>query len=286
MRQLRIHYRHELRTLTYVTFGEGGSGIVRNLSGKGLGLQSARLFPLQRVRLRLELQSPPLIIEARGQVSWVTLSGRCGVRFVNLPAITNHKINEWIFANLLDEAARQDAHRRSILGISPEPSLLRQESCVEAPSADEASREGPSTENDGPGVSLSQSPSIRLEAGSRKAGIAVIPHRPQSPAPPSQSPQYPAQLDWLSQPLSGRTLVWLVDGLVVVAALLLFALIFLSIAREVPPLPWALGTASMTAIFVASVYRAMFALLGGPSLGARLAKATACTQAPEVKKAS
>lgn len=280
MRQLRIHYRHELRTLTYITFDEGGSGIVRNLSRKGLGIQTARLRPQQRVRLRFELQSPPLMIEARGQVSWVTPSGRCGIRFVNLPAAANRQINEWIFANLLNEAARQDAHRRSILGISPDPSLRRPEASAEDPS-----EKDPSAESDERSVPLSQPSNIRLEADSSKPDIAVIPLRP--PAPQPRPPQYSTQQDWLSQPLSGRTLAWLVDALVVFAALLLFALIFLSIAREVPPLPLALATATMAAVFVASVYRAMLAVLGGPSLGARLAQSTTtAAEAVDEEKAS
>jgi hypothetical protein len=81
------------------------------------------------------------------------------------------------------------------------------------------------------------------------------------------------QLNWLSRPLSGRTLAWLVDSLVVIAALLLFALIFLSIAHELPPWPITLGTLAAAAVFVVAAYWALFAASGGPSLGARLARA-------------
>jgi hypothetical protein len=63
----------------------------------------------------------------------------------------------------------------------------------------------------------------------------------------------------------------LVDSLVVIAAVLLFALIFLSIAHELPPWPVTLGT--VAAVVVAAVYWAVFAVFGGSSLGVRLAQA-------------
>jgi hypothetical protein len=78
----------------------------------------------------------------------------------------------------------------------------------------------------------------------------------------------------------------LVDGLVVTAAVLLFALIFLSIAKELPPWPLTLGTASAAAIFVAATYRAVFAVFGGPSLGTRLAQATSGLEEREESEAA
>ena len=59
---------------------------------------------------------------------------------------------------------------------------------------------------------------------------------------------------------------------VVLVALLLFALIFVSIAHELPPWPLTLGTTSAAAVFVAAAYWAIFAVFGGPSLGAHLAQ--------------
>jgi hypothetical protein len=81
------------------------------------------------------------------------------------------------------------------------------------------------------------------------------------------------KLNWLSRPLSGRTLSWVVDGMVVTAGVLLFTLIFLSIAKELPPWPLAVGTGFATAGFVATLYWGVFCLFGGASLGVRLAHA-------------
>ena len=81
-------------------------------------------------------------------------------------------------------------------------------------------------------------------------------------------------LDWLWQPLSGRSLIWTINTLVIVAALLLFALVFLSITGEPPR--WPLATAGAAAIFIAALYCGFFRLLGGTSPGVRLARMAGC----------
>ena len=80
----------------------------------------------------------------------------------------------------------------------------------------------------------------------------------------------PFKLDWLFQPLTGRRLIWTINTLVVVAALLLFALVFLSITGEPPR--WPLATAGGAAICVAALYWGFFRILGGASPGTRLAR--------------
>jgi hypothetical protein len=82
-----------------------------------------------------------------------------------------------------------------------------------------------------------------------------------------------AEMSWLSRPLSGRSLAWLVDGLVVIAALLLFALIFLSIAHELPQWRLALAGVLVAVVFVIAAYWSVFGASGRASLGSRLAKA-------------
>jgi hypothetical protein len=250
-RRARTYYRHELRTLTYVTLDEANGGIIRNLNHEGVAVQAVTaLRPEQQVRLRFELKFPRLRVETSGQVSWASPSGQCGIRFVDLPARPRQQIDEWIFSNLLDAIAREAAHPRSMFGAS-------------VVSIDRDAQNS-AEESDGLTLSAAPRPAIRLEPQSaediadRFADSAGDPY---------------AQMNWLSQPLSGRTLSWLVDGLVVTAALLMFALIFLSIAHELPPWPLTLGTVAAAAVFVAAVYWGVFAVFGGPSLGARLARA-------------
>jgi hypothetical protein len=273
-RQARTHYRHELRTLTYVTLDDANGGIVRNLNHDGVAVQAvAPLRPQQRVRLRFELRFPRLRVETYGQVSWASPSGQCGIRFVDLPARTSHQINQWIFSNLLDAAARGTAHPRSIFGASV-VSIVREENVREENVREENAREENAlAEDDGLTLSAAPRPAIRLETTSANRDQAPVLPQPREEDLAASDYEPHAHQNWLSRPLSGRTLAWLVDGLIVTAALLLFALIFLSIAHELPPWPLTLGTASAAAIFVAATYWTVFAVFGGPSLGARLAQA-------------
>jgi hypothetical protein len=54
--------------------------------------------------------------------------------------------------------------------------------------------------------------------------------------------------------------------------LLLFALIFLSIAHELPQWPLTLGGAVLAAVFIAAAYRTLFFMFGKTTLGASLAQ--------------
>jgi hypothetical protein len=271
-RQSRTHYRHELRTLTYVTLDETNGGIIRNLNHDGVAVQAVgALLQQQRVRLRFELRFPRLRVETQGQVSWATDSGQCGIRFVDLPARTSRQIDEWIFSNLLDAVARDASHPRPIFATSV-VSIAREENIGE----EVVSEENVTEEDDGLTLSAAPRPVIRLQPGlamrdKTVLGLPSLQTRSEEDSADSDVSSYAKS--WLSQPLSGRTLARLVDSLIVAAGVLLFALIFLSIAHELPPWPLTLGTAAAAAVFIVAAYWAVFAVFGGPSLGARIAQA-------------
>ncbi|MGA7363497.1 MAG: PilZ domain-containing protein [Candidatus Sulfotelmatobacter sp.] len=272
-RQARTHYRHELRTLTYVTLDEANGGIIRNLSHEGVAVQAvAPLHLQQRVRLHFDLRSPRVRVETSGEVCWARSSGQCGIRFVDLPARTGHQINEWIFSNLLDALARDASHPRSISGAS-----IFGASVVSILGEDDIGEENSAEESDGLTVSPSPRPAIRLAQSLGRRDEAPVLQR-HSEEDFMDAADDPYAQSWLSQPLSGRTLAWLVDGLIVVAGLLLFALIFLSIAHELPPWSVTLGAFSAAAAFIVAAYWGVFAVFGGPSLGARLARAASRLQ--------
>src|ERR1700683_2164563 len=290
-RQARAHYRHELSTLTYVTLDEANAGIVRNLNHDGVAVQAvgARRAD-QRVRSRLELSFPRLRVEASGQVSWANSSGRCGIRFVELPTHVRRQIDEWIFSDLLDAMVLDAAQACPVFGASAVSSAPR----------DRAPEEHVREEDDGLTVSAAPPPAIRLDADMAGLNEGLLhphlhpdihPHIHEQSADdlvghladPAVEPY--AQLNWLSRPLSVRMLSWLVDGLVVTAGVLLFTLIFLSIAHELPPWPLALGTAFATAGFVATAYWGVFCVFGGSSLGVRLAHAASSIQEDESEDA-
>ena len=242
MRQARTKHRHELRTLTYVTLDQANGGIVRNLTREGIGIQAvAAVRPLQEVRVRFELRYPRLRVEARGLVVWSTFSGQCGIRFLDLSPTTSRQIQEWIFGTLLEAAW---VHGERTMFATP------------------ALRQYPRSEEDG--LLLSSAP------------LKVIELRPDSvplhePLQAAASDGGSIALDWVSQPFSGAKLSWTVNGLAVVAALLLFALIFLSITHETPGWPVVLAGASA----VPALYWAFFEYFGGCSLGERMARLVA-----------
>jgi hypothetical protein len=229
-RQARAKHRHELRTLTYVTLDEANGGIVRNLSHEGIGVQAvAALRPRQQLRVRFELRSPRVRVEARGEVTWATFSGQCGIRFLDLSPRMTRQINEWIFGNLLEGVSLHAERAGFMFGDG-------------------------GLYDDGLMVSASPLTVIELPVRTDISDIGL----------PT------AELDWLSRPLSGRSLIWTINTLVVVAALLLFALVFLSVTGEPPR--WPLEMVGGAAIFVAALYWGFFQLFGGTSPGARLAR--------------
>jgi hypothetical protein len=295
----RSHYRHELQTLTYVTLfeasvdhangQEANVGVMRNLNHRGAQIRLvAPVRPQQRLRLRFELKSPRVRVETHVEVTWTGSSGQCGVCFVDLPARTCHEINEWIFANLLDKAARQpdqedglilSAPARPAIQLEPgaprlEPRHVPHQSRVDRPTIDRPTVDQPTLvrptldqpyedwrQKRSPGAGIS--PVRGLPVGSSPTSVAALP-----------ASKTRVQTDWLSQPLSGRTLAWLVDSLVMIAALLFFALIFVAIAHELPPWPLTLALVLGAAVFVGLAYWILFEFCGGASLGVRLAEAT------------
>jgi hypothetical protein len=262
-RQARAKHRHELRSLTYVTLDQANGGIVRNVSHEGIGVQVVTAVrPRQQLQVRFELghpgssdpgsshprsSHPRLRVETRGEVMWAASSGQCGIRFLDLsPGMTRH-INEWIFGNLLEGIALHSERAGPMF----------------AGAAESVSAAPASGEHDG--LMISATPLKIIE----------LPLRPPQPirrleADADTAPVPSSELDWLSQPLSGRSLIWTVNTLVALAALLLFVLVFLSVTREAPQ--WPLAMMGGAAIFVAVLYWGFFQVFGGSSPGARLAR--------------
>lgn len=243
-RNARAKHRHELRTLTYVTLDQANGGVVRNLSHEGIAVQAvAALRPRQQVRVRFELRYPKLRVEARGEVAWSTFSGQCGIRLLDLSQRMTRQIDEWIFGNLLEGASLHSDQAGSIFAGSMVP------------------EEG--------GLIVSPASLKVIE-------LPLRPHPPVHVRDDSAEavPSAVTELDWLSQPLSGRSLAWTVNTLVVLSALLLVVLVFLSVTREPPR--WPLAMISGGGIVVGALYWGFFQLFGGSSPGERLARLVGC----------
>jgi len=247
----RAHHRHDLRALTYVVIDEANGGIVRNLTDRGATLQAVgALRRGQVVRIRFELRYPRLRVDARGEVMWANSSGQCGVCFLDLPPRMARQINEWIFGDLLESIPQNASRSESIFA----PILQIAE---------------PVAEDDGLLVSSTSRKVISMQP-------LAVPRDISSATNPAANPLSASlELDWLSRPLSGRSLAWIVDSLVVLAALLLFSLVFLSIVHELPKWPKSVEAAFGVVIFVAAFYWGFFRLFAGASMGTRLARMTA-----------
>jgi hypothetical protein len=248
-RQTRTKHRHELRALTYVTLDQANGGIVRNLTREGLAVQAvAAVHPMQEVRVRFELRYPKLRVEARGQVMWSTVSGQCGIRFIDLPPTLSRDIQQWIFGDLLEAAALHS--NRAMFAL---PGL----------------REAPPIEEDG------------LLTSATPVKVIDLPRPPDHVENGSLQnllhEETPAGLDWLLQPLSASGLAWAVNALAMAAGLLLFAVIFLSVTHETPS--WSVLTT--LALLVPALYWGFFRIFGGCSLGTRLVRLTDCDDEQE-----
>lgn len=248
-RQARAKHRHELRSLTYVTLDQGNGGVVRNLSHEGIGVHLvAAVRPRQQLRVRFELSHPRLRVEAGGEVMWARSSGQCGIRFLDLSPRMTRQIDEWILGDLLEATA---FHSERMGGIFDES-----ESVLPA-----------SEENDGLTISPAPRKVIELPLRAQPLETNYLLAAETAPKPSSE-------LDWLSRPLSGRSLTWTINTLVALAAFLLFALVFLSVTREAPR--WPLAMIGGAVLLVAALYWGFFQLFGGSSPGARLARLIGC----------
>jgi len=258
-RQARAQHRHELRTLTYVTLDQANGGIVRNLTSTGIGVQVvAALRPKQQVRVRFELRYPRLQVETRAEVVWATFSGQCGIRFLDMNAVLEQQINQWIFGNLLEGISLHGERSESIFAPRSATGLKPSDTTTAELERDD-------------GLVVSATPVQVIELSMRR--------EPSTPATleedavvaaPDVATEFSSQLDWFSQPLSGRALAWTVDTLVVLASVLLFTLVFLSVTREAPR--WPLAVATATVFMMAGMYWIFFYYIAGSSLGVKLAQ--------------
>jgi PilZ domain len=245
-RRARAQHRQNLHTLTYVTLDEANGGIVRNLNREGIAIQAVGALRLhQRVRVRFDLRQPRVKIDSLGEVVWADASGQCGIRFLDLPSETVRQINEWILGDLLDSIpSRSD----SIFGP----------------------RSDVQTEDDGLLLSPSARKVIQLQL--ERVGETNLVETINAKVDLGAFARTRPEPDWLSRPISERQMAWTLNLLIVFAALLLFSLVFLAVTQDLPRWPRDLEAGCAAAIFVTAFYWIFFRLLGGSSLGVRLAR--------------
>ncbi len=240
-RNSRRPYRQKIRTLAHVNLDAANGAILRDLSEFGIAMQTVvPLAPDQQVQLRFDLPSPRLRIEAAGRIAWTDSWGQAGVQFVDLPEHSQRLLKEWVFIQILSAAYLfAPCEAAAVAGNHAEGAneLL---------------------------FSAAPRPAIEIE--------------PQPIALPSpvKSPQR-FRLLWCPVPISLQALSKLVDGLILLCAVLLFAVMSMAITDILPTwwvtLPLAIA---VTALFV-GVYWFLFVYWFKSTPGEHLAR-MACAE--------
>lgn len=232
----RRHYRHQIQTLAYVNLDQGNGGIIRNLGDSGIAIQAvAPLYINQQVLLRFELANPRVRIEATGRVAWVDPAGQAGMEFLSLSPRSARLLKEWIFTQLM-----ASAHH-----AAGDSSLLYGKSVEEAAELV---------------FSSGARPAIRLAPKATAAPLSQIERQPRD-----------VRLPWFPFAISAPTLSRLVDGLILLSAVLLFALICMAMVGVVPPWPLALVMGVGVAAVFTVLYRFLFLFWMGGTPGDWLA---------------
>jgi Tfp pilus assembly protein PilZ len=232
----RRHYRHQIQSLAYVNLDQGNGGIIRNLGDSGIAIQAvAPLLVNQQVFLRFELANPRVRVEATGRVAWVDPMGQAGMEFLSLSQRSGRLLKEWIFIQLMASAQHSAGDSALLYGTSSEEATELL-------------------------FSSGARPAIRL-----KPGVAAALLKANDRA---------VHLPWLPFAISAPALSLLVDGLIVLSAVLLFALICMGMAGVVPPWPMALVMGLGAAAVFAVLYRFLFLFWMGGTPGNWLAGLT------------
>jgi PilZ domain len=109
----RLHHRQKLRNLAYLQVDSQNAGIIRDVSQAGAAVQVLTPFDLnRRVRVGLDLPNPRVRFEAEGQVVWTDSLGQAGLEFLALAPRSQRLLKDWLFTQLLTDAASWTRHER------------------------------------------------------------------------------------------------------------------------------------------------------------------------------
>jgi hypothetical protein len=235
----RRPYRHKIRTLAQVSLDATNGAILRDLSEFGIALQTVTpLAPNQQVHLRFELPASRMRIEGEGRIVWTDSWGQAGVQFLHLPSRSERLLKEWILTQILSSA----------YFFAPCESAA-----VEGNRAEGANE-----------LLFSAAPRPAIQLETPPASPAVLPHQ--------EARLRSLRLLWLPVPISQSVLSRMVDGLILLCAVLLFAVMAMAMTNVVPTWPLTLALSSgVTAIFVA-IYWFLFGFWFGSTPGEHLAR--------------
>lgn len=240
------HYRHQIHRLAYFNLDQNNDqsndqnngGIIRNLGEAGIAIQAvAPLLANQQIFLRFELVNPRVRVAAVGRVAWADPAGQAGVEFLALPPRSLRQLKEWIFLQLLTTSAQAIGDLNFARSKSGEETteLL---------------------------FSAAPRPAIRLEP---EVAPAVL---------DEEKDRRILHLPWFPLALSKHVLSLLVDGLILLSAVLLFAVICMAMTGIVPAWPVALLLGFGAAGVFTVLYRLLFWFWIGCTPGTWLTRRT------------
>ena len=234
MRPKRQHYRQRVQNLAYVRLDQGNGGIIRDLSESGVAIQAvAPLRSLQEVQIRFELLNPKIRIDTKGRVAWADRSGQAGLEFLDLPDRSRHLLKEWIFTQLMQTAQHAENAQSVFHGEAKENAI---------------------------GPLFSQAREFPIQVEDATADFAEVDECEE--APMLESPVS----------LSAKGLSRVVDSLLLLCAVLLFAIISLGMTNLLPSWPLALALGLGISSAFAAVYWYLFAVCVGMTPGEQLAR--------------
>jgi len=235
----RRPYRQKIRTLAQVNLDAGNGAILRDLSEFGIAMQTVTpLTPDQQVQLRFDLSSPRVRIEAAGRIAWTDSWGQAGVQFVDLPQRSQRLLKEWVFIQILSAAYL----------FAPCETVA-----VEGNHAEGAAE-------------------LLFSAAPRPA----IPLEPLPASPHAQAilevQARRLRLLWCPVPISLSALSKLLDGLILLCAVLLFAVMSMIMTDVLPT--WAVTVPLAVAVTAAfgALYWFLFVFWFGSTPGEHLAR--------------
>lgn len=228
----RRHYRHQIQSLAYVNLDQSNGGVIRNLGDSGMAIQAvAPLRINQQVFLRFDLANPRVRVEATGRVAWCDPVGQAGIEFLSLSSRSARLLKEWVFIQLMNCAQHNAAGSPLLYGksIQEATELL---------------------------FSSGSRPSIRLDPKATTVRLSETGEQSRM-----------LQLAWFPFAISAPALSLLVDGLILLSAVLLFAVICVSMVGVVPAWPMALLMGLGVAVVFTALYRFLFLFWLGATPG-------------------
>jgi len=234
-RRKRQHHRHQVNSLAYVNVGQGNGGIIRDLAETGIAIQAvAPLQVNQQVQLRFELVSPRVRVETMGRVAWADSGGQAGIEFTALQQRSRRLLKEWLFTHLLTSA--QNAAWDTIFAQGQ-----------------------PATDAQ-----------LQFSAGAREP--IRLAARASTALNPKDCRHATLHICGARIPIQARVLSRLVDGLILLAAVLLFSAVGISITHVFPSWPTAFVMVAVLTSVIACLYGFLFNFWIGTTAGASLAR--------------